>query len=82
MDRSIRKNLSISVQLAPYLAQSTSRQDKSNLYLVGMMGTGKVPIGKIVSAKLSMDFIDSDQSIEAMHGQSVSEIFSEKGESF
>ena len=57
-------------------------QDKSNLYLVGMMGTGKSTIGKIVSAKLSMDFIDSDQSIEAMHGQSVSEIFSEKGEEF
>ena len=57
-------------------------QDKSNLYMVGMMGTGKSTIGKIVSSRLSMDFIDTDQSIEAIYGQSVSEIFSEKGEEF
>ena len=55
---------------------------KPNIYLVGMMGTGKSTIGNILAAKMRMNFIDSDQSIEESFGQSVSEIFSKKGEGF
>ena len=35
-----------------------------NLVLVGMMGSGKSLIGKILSRKLNFDFIDTDTQIE------------------
>ena len=35
-----------------------------NLVLVGMMGSGKSLIGKILSKKLDFDFIDTDSQIE------------------
>jgi len=35
-----------------------------NLVLVGMMGSGKSSIGKILSKKLEFEFIDTDNKIE------------------
>ena len=52
----------------------------SNLYLIGMMGTGKSTVGKLLSNKLGMDFIDSDNAIEDDTGKTISEIFSTEGE--
>ena len=37
---------------------------KKNLVLTGMMGVGKTTIGKKLSRKLKMRFIDIDQIIE------------------
>ena len=37
-----------------------------NLVLVGMMGSGKSSIGKILSKKLEFEFIDTDNKIEKM----------------
>ena len=51
-----------------------------NLYLIGMMGTGKSTVGKLLSNKLGMDFIDSDNAIEDDTGKTISEIFSTEGE--
>ena len=53
-----------------------------NLYLIGMMGTGKSAVGKITADVLGLNFIDSDQFIENQFGLKVSEIFAEKGEQF
>ena len=36
-----------------------------NLVFLGMMGSGKTTLGKIVSKKLNKEFIDIDQAIEA-----------------
>ena len=60
----------------------SSEKNKPNLYLVGMMGTGKSTIGKVLADQLSMNFLDSDESIEESYGQSISEIFTQKGEDF
>ena len=54
---------------------------QKNLFLVGMMGTGKSTIGKILAQRLSMKFIDSDSEIEKESGFSIPEIFSDQGES-
>ena len=56
------------------------RKRKKNVYLIGMMGTGKSTIGKDVASELSLDFYDSDLEIEKKSGKSVSEIFATDGE--
>lgn len=55
---------------------------KKNLALTGMMGVGKTSIGKILSQKLSMKFIDIDQIIERKLNTTISDIFKKKGEKF
>ncbi|NBU86271.1 MAG: hypothetical protein EBS13_02950 [Verrucomicrobia bacterium] len=56
------------------------RKPKRNIYLIGMMGTGKSTIGEKVARQLSIDFYDSDKEIEKKEGNSVSEIFTKYGE--
>ena len=43
-----------------------------------MMGVGKTSIGKILSQKLSMKFIDIDQIIERKLNTTISDIFKKK----
>ncbi|XP_023545194.1 shikimate kinase 1, chloroplastic-like [Cucurbita pepo subsp. pepo] len=53
------------------------------IYLVGMMGSGKTTIGKILSKELSYTFSDSDTLVEQeVGGTSVAEIFKLHGEGF
>ena len=51
-----------------------------NIYLIGMMGTGKSTLGKTLSKKMQKPFIDLDSEIEKTGGNSVSEIFDRDGE--
>ena len=53
-----------------------------NLVFLGMMGSGKTTIGKIVSKKLNKKFIDIDQQIESEENMTISDIFQNKGELF
>ena len=55
---------------------------KKNLVLLGMMGVGKTTLGKIVSKKQGLTFIDTDKIIEKKNLMKISEIFKKKGESF
>ena len=43
------------------------------------MGSGKSTIGKALAERLGISWVDSDSWIEVKHGQSISEIISEKG---
>ncbi|CAN6542328.1 unnamed protein product [Malus baccata var. baccata] len=53
------------------------------IYLVGMMGSGKTTVGKIMAQALSYSFIDSDSLVEHdVGGTSVAEIFKLYGEGF
>ena len=52
-----------------------------SLYLIGMMGSGKTTIGKLLADRFEYQFFDTDQLIEQITQQSVSEIFAESGES-
>ena len=47
-----------------------------------MMGSGKTSIGSLVSKKLKLNFIDTDQKIEEELGMSIVKIFEKKGEKF
>ena len=55
---------------------------KNNLVLVGMMGSGKTVIGKILSKKLNVEFIDIDNEIEKIEKKTILEIFKTKGEKY
>ena len=57
-------------------------ESNKNLVFLGMMGSGKTTLGKIVSKKLNKEFIDVDQAIEQQEGMVISEIFEKKGEPF
>ena len=53
---------------------------KSNVYLVGLMGSGKTSIGKILAKRMGMNFIDLDDEIVKDQQCSISEIFDRFGE--
>ncbi len=53
-----------------------------NIVLIGMMGSGKSSIGKILSKKLKLTFIDIDKKIEETENFKISEIFTKFGESY
>lgn len=55
---------------------------KSNLVLIGFMGSGKSTVGKLLAKELEMKFIDTDLEIEREQGKTVQEIFAEKGEEY
>jgi shikimate kinase len=48
--------------------------------LVGLMGAGKSKIGRRLAARLGLPFFDSDPEIEAAAGETIEEIFANRGE--
>lgn len=56
------------------------KQEMLNIVLVGMPGSGKSTIGKMLAKKLNKKLVDLDQLIEETTGMSISDIFKEKGE--
>ena len=53
---------------------------KTNIVLIGYMGTGKTAVGEALAARLGMKFIEMDRMIEERAGKKISDIFREKGE--
>jgi shikimate kinase len=51
------------------------------IVLIGLMGAGKTAIGKRLASRLAIPFVDADHEIEKAAGKSISEIFSDHGES-
>jgi shikimate kinase len=52
------------------------------LFFVGMMGSGKTTIGRIVAQILQYDFVEMDTVIEERLGISIKEIFQNSGEAY
>jgi shikimate kinase len=53
---------------------------KTNIVLIGYMGTGKTAVGQMLAEKLGRKFIELDWMIEEKAGRSIPEIFKEGGE--
>ena len=54
----------------------------TNVIFVGMMGSGKTTVGKLLSSHLNFTFIDTDQFIEKQQKMSINDIFNQKGEAY
>ena len=57
-----------------------SRLGGRNLYLVGMMGSGKSSSGRPLAQQLGYGFVDTDPVIEQVAGRPIPQIFCEDGE--
>ena len=55
---------------------------KKTVALVGMMGSGKSAVGKVVASLINVPFIDADVEIERAAKLSIPEIFERHGEKF
>lgn len=55
---------------------------KSNIALIGFMGSGKSTVGRQLAKALDMKFIDIDKMIAMKEKKSIAEIFAEKGERY
>jgi shikimate kinase len=61
-------------------AEITAALGTRSIVLVGMMGAGKSTIGRRLSARLRLPFVDADTEIEAAAGMSIPDIFETHGE--
>jgi shikimate kinase len=52
----------------------------SNIYLIGMMGSGKTTVGKLLAEKLDYCFFDTDDCVEKLAQKTILEIFATEGE--
>jgi len=57
-------------------------KSKGNIVFLGMMGSGKSSIGKLISKELKLNFFDIDLIIEEKLKMKISKIFDLKGEKF
>ena len=53
---------------------------KQNIVLIGMPGSGKSTIGKLLAEALGMQFVDTDEVIVKNEGKAIPDIFAELGE--
>jgi shikimate kinase len=65
---------------APSHTDLARRLEGLNLYLVGMMGTGKSAVGRPLAEALGYRFIDADAVLEQAAGRTIAEIFASDGE--
>jgi shikimate kinase len=53
---------------------------RRTIVLVGLMGAGKTKIGRRLALRLNLPFFDSDTEIETAAGETIEEIFRNRGE--
>src|ERR1700722_17686682 len=51
-----------------------------SIVVIGLMGAGKTKIGRRLGTRLSVPFFDSDEEIETAAGETIEEIFANRGE--
>ncbi len=51
-----------------------------NVFLIGIMGTGKTTVGRLLAAELGYRFFDTDVLIEQIAGKTINQIFADEGE--
>lgn len=74
----VQNDIALSIDPARLLSP---RLQGSNLYFIGMMGSGKSTIAQIIARRMgSYVFLDTDDIIEKAVGKTINEIFQQDGE--
>ncbi len=68
-------------RLGPPAATPRPRAPR-NLVLVGLSGSGKTTVGRLVAGRLGWRFVDTDDEIRRRSGQTVQEVFRDRGEPY
>ncbi|GET43743.1 shikimate kinase [Microseira wollei] len=68
------------MQIADTAERVRDRLKGINLYLIGMMGSGKTTVGRELASTIGYGFCDTDAVIEKVAGQSINDIFKSEGE--
>jgi shikimate kinase len=66
--------------MPPPAAALAQRLQGLNVFLVGMMGSGKSSVGRPLASALGYRFVDADQLLEQAAGCSIASIFASEGE--
>ena len=61
------------------LASKNKRDDIRNVVLIGMPGSGKSTLGRAFSQIMNLSFLDCDEYIEHMEGQTLQQIINSRG---
>ena len=77
-DIALQKDTSATISPAAIVASLGRR----SIVLIGMMGVGKSSVGRRLSARLAIPFVDADMEIEKAAGMSIADIFSQHGEEY
>ena len=77
-DIALQKDTSATISPAAIVASLGRR----SIVLIGMMGVGKSSVGRRLSARLAIPFVDADTEIEKAAGMSIADIFSQHGEEY
>jgi shikimate kinase len=56
--------------------------DEKPIFLIGLPGSGKTTVGKLLSTQLVIPFIDLDDIIVQREGRAISEVFEKEGEDY
>jgi len=59
---------------------NTHKEASGNIILIGMMGSGKTTVGKLLAKQMGKAFIDSDEEIQRRTGVTIPHIFDVEGE--
>lgn len=57
-----------------------AKRHSGNIFLIGMMGSGKTTVGKILAQHSGKAFVDSDEEIQQRTGVTIAHIFDVEGE--
>ena len=57
-----------------------TKKDTLKICIIGMPGSGKSTIGRILSKKINYKFFDTDENIEDENKKKINDIFTHKGE--
>lgn len=66
--------------MVPTAAELARRLQGLNIYLIGMMGSGKSSLAAPLAAALGYRCLDTDQLLEQSAGRTIAEIFASEGE--
>jgi shikimate kinase len=55
-------------------------QDSDRIVLIGMMGSGKSTVGRLLSARLGWRYVDNDDDVRRLTAQEPSDVISSAGE--